>query len=395
MSDVKHEETVDEVSVEKVEVVEESGRAVPVVSPVVFLLFMILVMVVVLVVVNVKRGSGAGNGDYADDPSVAALKADVEARRTELNRQRMAMGLPPLEGGSEPIGDIATRLKKDTDMLVGLAGRFQEMLAEKDSELSARNGEILRGEQLRQSLAAESARLQGELQRALVGGSEAEYLKSEVSNVKAQRDALAADLKLAKERLADLSDAVNPEQLADLERRYEEMKRTKEFYENRAKELEAELGSRNLFAESEDDLLPAAVALFRTLRKLEGVPDSELTTAYSTLGVDLGANVLMTLAFRTGSSEMTAEEEQAVRNLIDEMPDGDLALVVGYASKTGDALGNERLSSDRATAVAEMYAGAKRPGQKVQAVYLGQTDRFSGRTPERNQICEIWLIRAK
>jgi hypothetical protein len=31
----------------------------------------------------------------------------------------------------------------------------------------------------------------------------------------------------------------------------------------------------------------------------------------------------------------------------------------------------------------------------VQAVYLGQTDRFSSRVPERNQICEVWRIRRK
>jgi hypothetical protein len=37
----------------------------------------------------------------------------------------------------------------------------------------------------------------------------------------------------------------------------------------------------------------------------------------------------------------------------------------------------------------------KRPAQKVQAVYLGQTDRFSSRIPERNQIVEIWCIRKK
>jgi hypothetical protein len=37
----------------------------------------------------------------------------------------------------------------------------------------------------------------------------------------------------------------------------------------------------------------------------------------------------------------------------------------------------------------------KRPGQKVQAVYLGQTDRFSRKIHEENQICEVWIIRRK
>jgi flagellar motor protein MotB len=57
--------------------------------------------------------------------------------------------------------------------------------------------------------------------------------------------------------------------------------------------------------------------------------------------------------------------------------------------------GNRTLSSDRATGVAELLTTVKTPGQKVQAVYLGQTDRFGSRIPERNQCCEVWHIRAK
>jgi flagellar motor protein MotB len=56
---------------------------------------------------------------------------------------------------------------------------------------------------------------------------------------------------------------------------------------------------------------------------------------------------------------------------------------------------NRVLSSDRATAVAQSFSANKRPGQLVQAVYLGQTDRFSSRIPERNQLVEIWRIRKK
>ena len=48
-----------------------------------------------------------------------------------------------------------------------------------------------------------------------------------------------------------------------------------------------------------------------------------------------------------------------------------------------------------ATAVAEALNSVKHPGQQVQAVYLGQTDRFGSRTPESNQLCEIWQIHGK
>jgi outer membrane protein OmpA-like peptidoglycan-associated protein len=111
--------------------------------------------------------------------------------------------------------------------------------------------------------------------------------------------------------------------------------------------------------------------------------------------VQLGANVLKTLNFATGSSALAPADADAVRNLVAEIPDGDLILAIGYASETGNVDGNRTLSSDRATAAAELISSVKRPGQFTQAVYLGQTDRFSGRVPERNQLVEIWQIRKK
>ncbi len=314
----------------------------------------------------------------------------------ELNRQRIALGLPPLENGTEPINEIADRLKTDADTLVALAGRFQQMLGEKDAEITSRNAELLRLEKVRQDLLSENTRLNSEYQRALIGGSEAENLKKILADSQATRDALADELAKTRSRLSEMNDAVSGDDFTDLQRRFDETLRSKEFFENRVRELEAELGRMKLFAESEDDLLPAAVELFRRLRELEGRKDSDLTTEYSKLGVELEANVLHTLDFATGSSELSeADMAQLAHIAQDDVPDGDLTFIVGYASKTGDTVANEKLSSDRATAAAEYFAGTKRPGQMVQAVYLGQTDRFSSRIPVRNQICEVWRIRAK
>ncbi len=364
--------------------------------PVIFLLFMIFAMVVILVVTNMRKTDRTGgNGIQMDDPAVAALKADLEARRSELNRQRMAAGLPPLEGGSEPMEEIAKRLKTDADTLVALSGRFQQILTEKDAQITKVNQDLLRAEQIRQSLSAELSRVQSDFQKALVSGSEADGLKRLLAESNAQRDALASELAAARDQLANMKGAISEEDYADLERRLEEALRARDFFENRAKELEAQAGSAELFASSENELLPAAVELFRRLRKLEGLPDSELTSEYSKLGVELGANVLSTLPFATGSSALTESDKQSISSLVDSVPDGDLLLIIGYASKTGNPEANERLSSDRATAAAEYYSGLKRPGQLVQAVYLGQTDRFSSSIPERNQLCEIWKIRRK
>lgn len=357
---------------------------------------LVMAMVVIaLLVVLIMLALGRRGGSSASPSEIAELQAEANALREQLNRERVALGLRPLEGNVESMQDIAERLKKDAATMVSLAGSFQTMLAEKDTEISARNAELIRSEQLRQTLATESARLQGELQRALVSGSETDLLRRELEGVKAQRDALAAELAATKKDLAEKTGGVSAEAHAALQQRFEETQRARDFFEARVAELEGEISKARLFAKSEDDLLPAAVELFRSLRRLEGQSDAEIAAAYASLGVELGANVLGKLDFETGSSQLASEHQELIRRLVDEVPDGDMVLCIGYASETGNVDANRVLSSDRATAAAQYFSSIKRPGQIVQAVYLGQTDRFSGSTPERNQIVEIWRIRKK
>lgn len=362
-----------------------SGSSLP---PGVILGFIIIAILGGLIALTMRSGSG-------DSAEVAELKAKEQALRADINAARSSAGLSPLVGGGEPIDEIAKRLKRDADTMAGLANSFQLMLTEKDAEISAKNAELIRSEQLRQTLTAETARLQSELQRALVAASDADLLRRNLEAMTSQRDALAAEIASLREQLATMKQGVSEEEFADLERRYEEAMRANDFLENRIKELEGEVSKARLFARSENELVPAAIELFRSLRKLENQPDSELTTAYSRFGTDLGANVLHTLSFATGSSELTPADQDTLRNLVADIPDGDLAFIVGYASETGNVDANQTLSSDRATTAAEFFSSLKRPGQQVQAVYLGQTDRFSSRIPERNQIVEVWRIRAK
>jgi outer membrane protein OmpA-like peptidoglycan-associated protein len=364
----------------------------PALPPAVALAFVIIALLGVLIVMVLRGNRGWIGGGSAE---VTELQAEASALRDQLNRERMAMGLRPLGGNTESVEDVAARMKKDADTMVALAGSLQSMLAEKDAELSAKASELIRSEQLRQSLAAESSRLQAELQRALVNGSDADLLRRDLEAMRAQRDALNTELSSVRAQLAAKGEGVSEEEFNDLERRFEETLRAKEFFEARVKELEGEVSKARLFARSENELLPAAVELFRSLRQLENKPDSEISAAYSKLGVDLGANVLHKLSFATGSSALTPADQELIRGLVAEIPDGDLVLVIGYASETGNVDNNRTLSSDRATAAAELFSSVKRPEQLVQAVYLGQTDRFSSRIPERNQLVEVWRIRKK
>lgn len=356
----------------------------PAMPPAVALGFVIIALLGVLIVMNLRsRFSPA-----PDSEEIRALKAEVAAAQTDLNARRAALGLRPIEGTAEPIEDVAGRMKKDADTMVALAGTLQSTIIEKEAEITAKTSKLLESEQSRQVLVAEIEKLRSQLGGALVNASELESLR-------AQRDGLSAEIARLREALASKGEGVPRADYENLQRQLEEALRAKDFFEARVAELDAQLAKANLFANSEAELLPAAVELFRTLRKLEDKPDSEIATAYSSLGVSLGANVLHTLNFATGSAGLNPADEDRIRAMVDEVPDGDLVLCVGYASETGDVDNNRTLSSDRATAAAELFSTVKRPQQLVQAVYLGQTDRFSSRIPERNQIVELWRIRKK
>ena len=90
-----------------------------------------------------------------------------------------------------------------------------------------------------------------------------------------------------------------------------------------------------------------------------------------------------------------AADKLGIGDSVTDLPDGAMIMVVGYASTTGQADTNRKLSSDRATEVAANIDMAKPGKQVVQAVFLGQTKRFSSRIPERNQVCEVWQINPK
>ena len=350
------------------------------VTPTQAMILVIVAMLVVLIVMKLKTPT--------ENQKLAPLRAEIE----ELKRHSGSVGLPTA-GGGEQLEDIAERMKKDADSMVLLAGRYKQLIDDGNAELLKKNADLLRSEQYRQVLSNDYDRLKNDLQQAKSSGYEADSLRREIETLKTLRETQAAEMATLKQQLAAAGEQAPKADLENIQRRLDETLRAKEFFESRTKELEAELGKARLFVKSENELLPAAVKLFQTLRKLENQTDADISKAYSQIGADLAANVLKTLTFPTGSAKMSAADEDPVRQLLTNVPDGDLLLVIGYASETGNVDGNRTLSSDRATAVAELLTSAKRPGQLVQAVYLGQTDRFSSRNPERNQLCEVWQIR--
>jgi outer membrane protein OmpA-like peptidoglycan-associated protein len=357
----------------------------PTVNPVTAMVIVIVALLAILLGIKLKTPSAS---QVSESKRMATMTSELE----ELRRQSGSMGLSTMAGG-EQIDEIASRLKKDADSMVLLAGRYRQLVDEANANLVRKNADLVNETKYRQLVTGENDRLKKELQQAKVSGFEADSLRRELAELKTLREAETVEMATMKQQLAGLGELASKADMEGLQRRYEETLRAKEFFESRAKELEGELGKARLFARSENELLPAAVKLFGTLRKLENKSETEISKAYSQIAVDLGASVVKTLTFPTGSAKMGAAEEDPVRALVENVPDGDMLLAIGYASETGNVDGNRTLSSDRATAVAELLTSAKRPGQLVQAVYLGQTDRFSQSKPESNQLVEVWQIR--
>ncbi|MCW1926043.1 OmpA family protein [Luteolibacter arcticus] len=342
--------------------------------------FIAIALVGVLIAMAIKSrpaAEAAAGATDENDPAMREAKAKVQLLQTSLNQERAKLGLSPLYGQTtESAEAVAVRISEDAATLVDMAKGVKDLIAQKDAELDVRTKEWTDAVKLQGVLREQANRLQAELNKALIDGSDANGLRLQLEAANKRIISLGDEIR----RLSQGSGA-----LAQITAERDELRA-------RVAELESRLSQASLFAGSEGELLKDAVQLFRRLRELENKPDSEIATAYSQFGAQLGANVLDKIDFPTGASDVPPEVGQRIAGFPSQAPDNALLLVVGYASETGNVDSNRSLSSDRATAVARVLDQVKKPGQRVQAVYLGQTDRFGSKFPERNQISEVWQI---
>jgi outer membrane protein OmpA-like peptidoglycan-associated protein len=342
--------------------------------------FIAIALVGVLIAVAIKSRPGTAGAGDENDPALRETKAKVQMLQTNVNQERAKLGLSPLYGQTtESAEAVAARITEDAATLVDMAKGVKDLIARKDIELDQRTKEWTDAVKLQGILREQMNKLQAELNKALIDGSDATNARNQLEAANRKIISLGDEIR----RLTAGSGA-----LAEITAERDELRA-------RVAELESKLSQANLFAGSESELLKDAVQLVRSLRELENKPDSEIATAYSQFGSKLGANVLDKIDFPTGVSDVAPELHEKIVRFPADAPDNALLLVVGYASETGNVDGNRTLSSERATAVARVLDQVKKPGQRVQAVYLGQTDRFGSKFPERNQISEVWQIMPK
>lgn len=340
-----------------------------------------LVGVLIATAIKSRPAETPATASTSEDPAIREAKAKLQMLQSSLNQDRAKLGLSPLYGDTTQSAEaVAARITEDAATLVAMAKGVKDLIATKDAELAQRTQEWTDAVKLQGVLRDQLAKSEERLSRALLEGSDASTLRSQ--------------LEAANKRIIALGDEVRrlAEGPGDLQARLQEVTAERDSLLARVAELESQLSRASLFAGTEAELFKEAVQLFRSLRELENKPDSEIATAYSQFGAKLGANVLDKIDFPTGSSDVPPEDIAKINTFAADAPDNALILVVGYASETGNVDSNRTLSSNRATAVARLLDETKKPGQRVQAVYLGQTDRFGSRFPERNQISEVWQI---
>lgn len=344
--------------------------------------FCAIALLGVLIALTLKPSGKSGAAGPDDDLAVRDLKARIQLQRENLNAEAAKLNLPPLYGSdtTQSAEAVAERITNDAATLVSLSKGVKDLIAGKDAELATRTREWTEAVKLQTILRGQLAEAEKSRDRALIEGSEASSLRQRLEDANRRGAALSDEVR----RLGN-----GP---ADLQKRVDDLTRERDLLAAQLKDLRAQFSRASLFAGTESQILREAVELYRSLQKLENQPDSEVARAYSQFGANLGATVLDKLDFDTGSAEVKAALIEKVRQFAADAPSNALLFVVGYASETGNVDDNRVLSSDRATAVARLLDDAKQPGQRVQAAYLGQTDRFGSKFPERNQICEVWQI---
>jgi outer membrane protein OmpA-like peptidoglycan-associated protein len=359
---------------------EPKAKNPPLPTSVLVMGFVSLALFGALVGVTVKKSTKAD--DKSVDSHVTDAQAQLQLLRSTYDQERQSLGLSPAipQGGAQSADAIAARLKDDANTLAAMARNVEKIIADKQSEVVARTNDWQEAVKQLAILRQQNQALSDQLSKAVLANASASDLQNQLSAANSQIKSLTDQLLRLQKQPQDLQGS-----LADMTAQRDELLR-------KIKELRAEMANATIFASSESQMFREAVSLYRSLQGLENLPDSEIARAYSQFGANLGATVLDKIDFPTGSADLTPETLLKVQSFAEKAPDNALLFVVGYASETGDVDQNRSLSSNRATNVAKSLENSIKGNQRVQAAYLGQTDRFGSKYPERNQICEIWQI---
>lgn len=134
-------------------------------------------------------------------------------------------------------------------------------------------------------------------------------------------------------------------------------------------------------------------SVFTRLRGIEDTPAAR-EKAMAAIAKEGKANAGCIVHFNSGSADPQGTELKTLEELIKNSKKGEKYFVVGYASKDGDHAANRKLSSQRASSVAQKIVSAGKVGKAdVQAVYFGETSRFDASSNPPNRVVEVWRVK--
>ncbi|MBT8043504.1 MAG: OmpA family protein [Verrucomicrobiae bacterium] len=386
------------------------------------LIVIIVVLLFVMLMLSMNGQLFQSGSDKKSD--ISELEARNIQLRADANAERARQGLPPLPESASSARMAADRLQRDATTLASLASQWQATLEEKDKQLRALESEATAQRNQMASLYKRINDLENRLASATNSADQVLRLTNDLKMAQNQIENFRKQLaelqgRPTNEAMAMLRKQLNESQdsVSKLQMQVDELQQAarnkidRSEYDQAMAELaklrpqlndqryeiqrlRSLLDRARLFIESEKDLPADAARLFARLKTLDKVHGPALTAAYKDIETTLGARVIHRQAFATGSSQITFDRETMIKHAMGKGAGSkSFFLVVGYASNTGDANSNRKLSAARATTTASVVNLLKTPQQDVRAVYLGKTDRFDKTNLTKNQICEVWEIK--
>ena len=323
---------------------------------------------------------GAGGCSSTTHPKISPVPApQVEQLKDELAEE------------SARRAELALKLKESQEVIRSLSdkasalqSRWKEAnvpgLRSNIKELEAKLGEANTSEQaLREKNSALEAKIA--TLTAEAGTADTDGLKKKVESLQNQLDEEKKDCAAAKKALETEINTLKSS--LDQAKYGEQLKRAVEFP---ALDLP-------LLVNDPAKLDPAVRPLFIRLRSMGDTPDDR-EIVYAELAKEGQTEAMHLVPFTSGSAEVVEGEKTKLSEKLGASEGGAKYLVVGYASVDGEAKQNYELSSERASNVAQQIVElAKAEGKDVQAVYFGQTKRFSTSDLPPNRVVEVWRVK--
>ncbi|MCX8239054.1 MAG: OmpA family protein [Akkermansiaceae bacterium] len=335
----------------------------------------------------------------AENKEIAALKKDLEDRKSRNEALRYAS----VPGVGQSPDALVTQIKSDTEALARLVNASASdaamlQTAQENARLLSNRVTALEN-QLRQTQAdaTRAHSLESELNAArqaangMVSKSQVDSLRDQLALAKNDRDGFQTEINQLRAKEGTMVDA---NAYALLKAEVDQLRKDNALSSDGIHQNEnvlAKLADAKLFV-TKDALSPRAIALYRELTRIEPEDHRARLQTYTRIDTQLKAGVGEAITFKSGSADIALEHETHIKEMASAAAPNTFFLVVGYASPSGDSKTNEELSSQRTTRVASMVNHLKKEGQAVQAVYLGEGNRF-GPDDAPNQVCEIWQIR--